>query len=381
MIRRALVVAVTVLFATTATAIAQTGQPPKPSPKPTAKPVPKVKKDPKWAIEVFGGGGFGGGTGGDGTTTFPAGETFTTEAGLPSRVVPSWYYGDGAQLFNEVRAQFASRFNITIPQLAALDPVLADGGLERGAGGTFGVRLTRTLNPRYSLEFALQFSGGSLDYDESARAAIEASRESFDAAFRGLLGTMPQVGLQVTSTADIPEAESASQTAITGALNIALSRSPRTLMPYITAGMGWRTNSVDTLRLQLHGQYQFRFFDVNPFNEADTVTIRTTDRQSGLIGVIGGGALYSLTPRQGLKFDARVHMGGNGIESELDATPNVATLTPALALPSTTNPGIQFSNTPVLKTSLSGRTSSQNVFTGSGLDARIHLTVAYFYRF
>jgi len=381
MIRRVLVVAVIFVFAATATAIAQTRQPAKPSPKPTAKPAPKVKKDPKWAIEVFGGGGFGGGTGGDGTTSFPAGETFTTEAGLPSRAVPSWYYGDGAQLFNEVRAQFASRFNITLPQLLALDPVLADGGLERGAGGTFGVRLTRTLNPRYSLEFALQFSGGSLGYDESARTAIGASRESFDAAFRGLLGSMPQVGLQVTSTATIPEAESATQTAITGALNIALSRSRRTLMPYLTAGMGWRTNSVNTFSLQLRGQYQFRFFDANPFNEADTVTIRTTDRHSGLIGVVGGGALYSLSPRQGLKFDARIHMGANGIESDLDATPSVAILTPPLGLPSNTNPAIQFSNTPVLTTSLSGRTSGQNVFTGSGLDARIHLTVAYFFRF
>lgn len=382
MIRRVLAVFITLAFAGAASAAAQgTQQPPKPAPKQPVKPAPKVKKDPKWAIEVFGGGGFGGGTGGDGTTTFPAGETFTTEAGFPSRAVPSWYFGDGTALFNEVRAQFASRFNITMPQMVALDPVLADGGFERGAGGNFGVRLTRTLTPRYSLEFALQFGRSSLGYSDSARSEIEASRESFDAAFRGLLGTMPQTGLQVSSTADIPETENASQTAVTGALNIFFSRTRRTFMPYVTAGLGWRNNSVDTQRLQLRGQYQFRFFDVNPFNETDTVAIRTSDRESGLIGVFGGGALYSLTPRQGLKFDARVHAGSNGIESVFDATPTIASLSPPLALPSTTNPGIQFSNTPTVKTSLSGRTSTQTVFTGSGLDARIHLTVAYFYRF
>lgn len=380
MIRRALAVVVILVFAGTAQAIAQSGKPPKPAPQPTAKPVPKVKKDPKWGFEVFAGGGFGGGTGGDGPT-FPAGETFTTEAGVPSRFVPSWYYGDGAQLFNEVRAQLASRFNVTVPQLVALDPVLADGGLGRGAGATFGVRLTRTLNPRYSLEFALQFSGGSLGYGDSARAEIEASRESFEAAFRGLLGTMPQVGLQVTSTADVPEAASASQTAVTGALNISLSRTRRTLMPYVTAGMGWRTNDVDTFSLQLRGQYQFRFLDSNPFNETDTVTIRTTDRQSSVIGVVGGGALYSLTSRQGVKFDARVHMGANGIESDLAAAPTVATLNPPLGLPSNTNPSIQFSNTQVFKSSLSGRASNHTVFTGSGVDVRFHLTVAYFFRF
>ena len=355
-----------------------TRQPPKPVTKPPAKP--KVKKDPKWTFDVFGGGGFGGSTGGE-SSEFPAGATFTTESGFPSRAVPSWYFGDGAVLFNQVRAQFASLFNITLPQLVSLDPVFANGALDRTGGATFGVRLARKLTPRYSLEFGLQRSQGKLALSDSGLTAIEASRASFDQAFRGLLGTIPQTGLQVSSTAQIPDAVTAPQIALTAVLNIALSPGKRPLAPYVSVGAGRVTNSAETMSLSLRGSYQFRFFDSNPFNETDSVTIRTSDSESSFIGVFGGGAMYELSPRQGLRFDLRIHVGSSGVATELDASPTVLTATPVLALPSTTNPSVQFSNTSALKSSLSGRISDQTVVAASGMDTRINLTVGYFFRF
>ena len=356
-----------------------TRQPPKPATKTPAKP--KVKKDPKWTFEVFGGGGFGGSAGGDASSEFPAGTSFTTESGFPSRVVPSWYFGDGAVLFDQVRAQFASLFNITVPELVSLDPVFADGALERNAGATFGVRLMRKLTPRYALEFGLQRSQGKLALSDSAQTAVEASRASFDQAFRGLLGTIPQTGLQVSSTAEIPDSATAPQTAITAVLNIALSPGKRPLAPYVSVGVGRVTNGAETLRVRLRGSYQFRFFDSNPFNETDSVTIRTSDRESSFVGVFGGGAMYELSPRQGLRFDLRIHIGNSGIATELDASPTVVTATPVLALPSNTNPSIQFSNTNTLKSSLSGRISDQTVVAAGGMDTRLNLTVGYFLRF
>ena len=356
-----------------------TRQPPKPATKTPAKP--KVKKDPKWTFEVFGGGGFGGSAGGDASSEFPAGTSFTTESGFPSRVVPSWYFGDGAVLFDQVRAQFASLFNITVPELVSLDPVFADGALERNAGATFGVRLMRKLTPRYALEFGLQRSQGKLALSDSAQTAVEASRASFDQAFRGLLGTIPQTGLQVSSTAEIPDSATAPQTAITAVLNIALSPGKRPLAPYVSVGVGRVTNGAETLRVRLRGSYQFRFFDSNPFNETDSVTIRTSDRESSFVGVFGGGAMYELSPRQGLRFDLRIHIGNSGIATELDASPTVVTATPVLALPSNTNPSIQFSNTNTLKSSLSGRISDQTVVAAGGMDTRFNLTVGYFFRF
>ena len=356
-----------------------TRQPPKPATKTPAKP--KVKKDPKWTFEVFGGGGFGGSAGGDASSEFPAGTSFTTESGFPSRVVPSWYFGDGAVLFDQVRAQFASLFNITVPELVSLDPVFADGALERNAGVTFGVRLMRKLTPRYALEFGLQRSQGKLALSDSAQTAVEASRASFDQAFRGLLGTIPQTGLQVSSTAEIPDSATAPQTAITAVLNIALSPGKRPLAPYVSVGVGRVTNGAETLRVRLRGSYQFRFFDSNPFNETDSVTIRTSDRESSFVGVFGCGAMYELSPRQGLRFDLRIHIGNSGIATELDASPTVVTATPVLALPSNTNPSIQFSNTNTLKSSLSGRISDQTVVAAGGMDTRLNLTVGYFFRF
>lgn len=382
--RSLLVVLTALAISGPATVSAQTTRqppPPKPVTKPTAKP--KIKKDPKWTFEIFGGGGFGGSAGGDATSDFPAGASFVTESesGFPSRVVPSWYFGDGAVLFNQVRAQFASLFNVNFPQIVSLDPVFADGALERQGGGTFGVRLTRKLTPRYSLGFGIQRSQGKLAVSDSAQAAIEASRASFDQAFRGLLGTMPQTGLQVSSTADIPDSATAPQTAITGVLDIALSPGKRPLAPYVSVGAGWVTNNAETLSVKLRGSYQFRFFDANPFNEADNVTLRTSDRTSSFIGVFGGGAMYEFSPSQGLRFDLRLHVGKSGVVTELDASPTVATAPPALGLPSNTNPSVQFSNTAALKSSLSGRISDQTVLSASGMDTRINLTVGYFFRF
>jgi hypothetical protein len=356
-------------------------QTPRQPPKPTAKPPAKVKKDPKWTFEVFGGGGFGGGTGGDATADFPAGEAFTTVAGRPSRVVPSWYFGDGARLFNEVRAQFSSQFGVTFPQIVSMDPVFSEGVATRSGGPAFGFRLTRRLTPRYALEFGLQRSNSTLDISDSARSAIEASSASFDEAFSGLIGTIPQAGMQVTSQVEAPDDASASQTALTAVLNIALWPGRRPLSPYVSAGVGYVTNDAESLHLRVVGNYQFRFLDTNPFNETDTVTLRTTDSDSSVIGVFGGGAIYELSARQGLRFDVRVHAAGNDLITKLDAAPTVAGLTPPLALPSNTTPSIQFSSTAQFKSSLSGRINDQTVFTGGGLDMRVHVSIGYFFRF
>ena len=349
--------------------------------RPTAKPPAKAKKDPKWTFEVFGGGGFGGGTGGDATADFPAGEAFTTVAGRPSRVVPSWYFGDGARLFNEVRAQFSSQFGVTFPQIVSMDPVFSEGVATRSGGPAFGFRLTRRLTPRYALEFGLQRSNSTLDISDSARSAIEASSASFDEAFSGLIGTIPQAGMQVTSQVEAPDDASASQTALTAVLNIALWPGRRPLSPYVSAGVGYVTNDAESLHLRVVGNYQFRFLDTNPFNETDTVTLRTTDSDSSVIGVFGGGAIYELSARQGLRFDVRVHAAGNDLITKLDAAPTVAGLTPPLALPSNTTPSIQFSSTAQFKSSLSGRINDQTVFTGGGLDMRVHVSIGYFFRF
>ena len=351
---------------------------------------PKAPRDPKWTFEVFGGGAMGstpgggsGGGNGSGTALTPPplqGETFITEAGTPSRVVPSWFFGDGAVLFHQVRQQFAG-FGLQVPAMVPIDDALNSSALSRGSGGTFGARVSRKINNRIAIEFAVQSSQGTLTLSDEARNAIEASAASFDSAFEGLFATMPQTGLQVTSSATLPDDVSGSQVSITGAVRITVTRSGR-LETYLTAGAGRVSNAAEVAEVRLRGSYQFRFLDTYAFSETDNATVRYSESESGTIGVFGGGLAFDLSSRQGVRVDVRVHAGDSKVTTTLQGAPSVATSTPSLGLPSNnTSPAIQFSNTTALKSSLSGRMSETEVFSGSGMETRVLATIGYYFRF
>src|SRR5262245_2193518 len=97
-----------------------------------------------WEIEIHGGGLTASSPGGSGSLPGPG--PVIPEWGGPTRAVPSWYFGDGTALFNEV-ARLPG-----LPQLQGLDPVLQSGVLERGTGPTLGVRVSRRVSPRFRLE-------------------------------------------------------------------------------------------------------------------------------------------------------------------------------------------------------------------------------------
>ena len=138
--------------------------------------------------------------------TFPAGSPFTTEQATSSRANASWMFGDGARLFNEVNAQFASRFNVRFPQIVPLDGMLTAAALGRARRTTVGIRVTRDLTRRFGVEVSFDRSQGDVILNDAARTAIESTRASFERAFGGLLATVPQTRLQVASTADIGRA-------------------------------------------------------------------------------------------------------------------------------------------------------------------------------
>ena len=341
---------------------------------------PPVKKERKWTVEVFGGGAFGSGPSSGGGTQFPAGEGFNTVGPFPSRANSSWYFGDGSTLFNEVNAQFASRYNVQYPRIQALDGMLSAAALRRRNAPSFGVRLTRRLTARFGIEFGLQRTAGKFQLREGARNAVEASRGSFENAFRGLINTAPVTNLQVSSTATIPDSTTASQTTISGVVNIALVKMGR-VAAHASAGVGRVNNGGTGVTVRLRGNYQFRLLDTFPFNEADNVTIRLTDRDDAVIGVLGGGMTYDLSARQALRLDARVHAGESGMTTVIDATPTIAPGTSLTQLPSITDPSIQFSNNPNIRSSLNGTTTGLNTFRSDGLDTRVLITVAYVLRF
>jgi hypothetical protein len=340
---------------------------------------PRPSREAKWTAEVYTGAVMSPTpTGGD-AAPFPTGSTFRTEPGAPSRANASWYFGDGAALFNEVNAQFASRFNLRFPQLAPLDGMLTSAALGRRGAGNFGVRATRRLTKRFGVEVSFDSSRERLQVTSAAKEAIETARASFERGFSGLLATLPQTRLQVTSTAEIGDA-STRQRMITGALTIALTKHRR-LATHALVGGGRLFGRADAIDARLRGNYQFRFIDTFPIDETDTVTIRFTDRGTGAVGVFGGGVTSDFGGRHGVRADIRLIVGGSGIRTSVDASASAQRTAPFVALPSNTSPSLQFSTIASDRSSLTGSITGLNTFTGSGFDTRILLTVGYFVRF
>ena len=340
---------------------------------------PRPPTEPKWTIEGVGGFGFAASVP-DGTSAqLPVGTPFTTEGGFPSRSIASWYLGDGTTLFNDVASQFGSRFAVQVPRISGIDAHLGSAALEGASGPAFGARVTRKLNRRLALEFGIVQTKGSVSIDDDLRSAVDAARTSFQGGFNALLQTIPQTGLQVTSSATVPDDVSTSQTTISGVLNVTLVRSGK-LGAHVSAGVGRTVRSSDAVNITLQGNYQFRIFDLNPINETDNVTIALRDEEPSTDAVLGGGISYDVAARHGLRVDARVLVGSSGQTVTVSASPSVTRTNPTIALPSMTSPSIQFSNTSALQSSLSG-SASVTTFTADGVEVRPQVTVSYFVRF
>ncbi|HEX5215046.1 MAG TPA: hypothetical protein VFV98_06255 [Vicinamibacterales bacterium] len=305
----------------------------------------------------------------------PPGATITTTSVLfPSRAVPSWFFGDGAELLNGVNARFG------VAPIVPLDPALGAVGLNASTGPTFGVRLRRGLTPQWTLEAALDVMRGSADITDELLAAAETTRASFETAFAGLLGSSPLlVNPQISATMTSPSGASR-DIAITGALVRGFGTGA--FQPYVTLGGGLLTSAGDAT-LTLTGRYQFSIAGEVPIDESDTLTVRAMQRRT-LVALVGGGVRHDLSARLGLRIDARALIGGQGSQLVVDATPGIATGTPADFIESFTNPAIQFSNN-----ASTGRRSSLGepnldgfaVFSGTGIQVRTIITGGIYFKF
>lgn len=324
----------------------------------------------------------------DGIATLPAaGTPFTTVSGVPSRRESSWYFGDGAALVNQVNTARG-----VSPKITPLDPVLNRSVAQRQNGASFGFRISRHITPRYTAEFSVDYSRGQLEMSDSGRAGIEASRDSFISAFNvpfppGPAGIAPVV--TVTSTDAIDE-QRGHQVFATGVLNINLKGDGR-IIPYATVGGGVVVNAGNTPSATLAGTYRVAPPSGGPLpagvlihDETDTVTLRYSIERRALVGVLGGGIKYVVSPRWGVRLDIRALLSNNSISNLVDANATVATLTPASVLVIPANPTLQFSNNPSTgaPSSLSGPPiNGFQTFAGSGIQAHISIVPGVFWRF
>jgi hypothetical protein len=358
----------------------------------------------KWEIEFHGGGLLPGNPTGA-TVSLPApGQVFTTQGSFAgsglvtsqSRRVSSWYFGDGAVLFNQAATALAtSTVAMTQPfsgRMSALDPVLGRPLGEWQRGGSIGARVTRVMTPRFSAEVSVDYSLAGLQMTQANSDAIEATRASFIAAFNGLITSNPgRVLNSLTSTAAL-DSGGGRELTTSGAVIINV-RTRGAVIPYATVGASLLSIVGAVPSATLKGNYQFTNPSGSPINETDTVTVRDGRDTRTVAGVLGGGVKYHVSPRWGIRLDARVSVGQNPSSTVLDASPNVVLgLQPPGRGLLNVNPTIQFSNssesvtslgvTAVATSTLSGPAlSGVTTLSGTGVSSHATITSGIFWRF
>jgi hypothetical protein len=82
-----------------------------------------------------------------------------------------------------------------------------------------------------------------------------------------------------------------------------------------------------------------------------------------------------------VRADVRVEASGNGSRTLATASPDNGFILVTTVLHSNTDPSLQFSSDPTVRSSLGGGPLELTTFRGSGLDVRAQFTVGYFFRF
>ena len=321
----------------------------------------------------------------------PPGAVFMTAVANPaeSRREPSWYFGDGALLFNQAVAALAQLPGRIVP----LDPVLGRSLGERRSSGSVGMRVSRVLTPRLAAELSVDYGFARLRIAPENSEAIEATRASYIPAFEGMITFNPNRVLNsVTSRATLDDG-GARELVSTGALLVNL-RTSGSVIPYLAIGAGMVSLTGELPGALLLGNYQFRLPAGPPVNETDTVTVSDGRDRHTAAGILGGGVKYDVSSRWGVRFDARVTISKSNAITILDATPNVSLgITPAGRGALGGNPSIQFSNNstdPVLSMGLTAVAASSlpgppvtdaRTFVSSGAESRANITFGLFWRF
>jgi hypothetical protein len=362
----------------------------------------------KWEIEVHAGSASTTNPSSGASALPPPGQTFTTSNIFPppnppvpvvstSRRSSSWYFGDGARLFNQAAASVAANplaMTAAFPgRIVPLDPVLGRPLGEWHRGGSFGVRITRRLTARFDAEVSVDYASAPLETTDANNMAIEATRASFIGAFNGLIASNPNRVLRsLTSTATIDEGD-AHQLVTSGALVINLANTRR-FVPYALVGASLISILGSGPSVVVQGNYQFRNPSGSPIDETDTITVRDAREDRVPAGIVGAGLKVSTTARWGIRVDARVALTRNAARTTVDATPHASLgLTPAGRGTLNAEPTLQFSNnwtdpvttlgvTAVGISTLSGPTlTGFQTLTGSGLTSHTNISAGFFIRF
>ena len=313
-----------------------------------------------------------------GTTTLPAAGAPlpTSSPAFPSRQIPSWFFGDGALLLNDVNAAFGLSNRIS-----PLDAGLEASAFDAGRRVALGIRARRAMSPAVSLELSVGAVPGAKRQSDALLAAADSSRESFEAAIRALLSSGPFSNVVVSATRETSDG-SARELFATAALNIHFRRHG-SFVPYVTAGGGITTGAGTAPSITVEGTYRFDIGGVVPVDETDRVTIRV-ERDTTFVAVAGGGVRKQMSRRWGFRADGRVFVGSGGHSVRIDSAPSSVSAAPAGFVESFTHPSVQFSNhasTGRQSTLSAPALQGFSVFDSDGIGTRVLVTVGLVARF
>jgi hypothetical protein len=286
--------------------------------------------------------------------------------------VSSWYFGDGAALFNEVRSTF-----FFIPPITPLDPVLTRAGTERNSGVTIGFRIGRAINSRFGAEFSLDASLGQVVMSDDMSGGIEGSATSFELAFSRMVFSASGVD----STATI-EREGGRRLTASGALNINLLTG-RTVTPYVSIGAGVASATGDLPNATIVGTYRHveAESEILLVSETDTVSIRYEEPTSAIF-ILGGGFKLDLTARSGIRGDVRFSIGPDNGRIIIDATPSPASGSGVSVTYIGSRSSVVFSSSETRQRSLSGPSiNGFETYDANGTQVQTTVALGYFVRF
>jgi hypothetical protein len=321
----------------------------------------------KWTIDVHAGAGM---TTNPQTGTpvgVPAAASFLISPNLPSSLaISSWYFGDGARLFNQLRSVRG------LPGITPLDSEFSRPAASRQGGAVFGARVARTIVGRLLAEFSIDAVQGSLQLNQSLLDTVEASRVSFQNGFNTIFIN------QSTHSASTLVDDVGSRLLMTLAARIDLLDRGR-FMPYATVGIGVDRPRGDSPEISLAGEYTFTTLQ-GVLHEFDNVTLRVETSKTAIF-VFGGGLSWHLGGNSGIRADVRFHTGADKARLLLD-THHSATNAGVTGYLDLSLPTPMIFSTAVLPTNLSGPPfDGFELFKGSGTRVSTTITAGYFLRF
>lgn len=331
----------------------------------------------RWEIEGYGGLSVGR-VPASGSTTLPdPGAPITTSnPTFPGRQTPSWFFGDGASMLNDVLGE------LELPnRIAPLDAAIANPGFMAGRSGAFGFRIRRAITRRLSAEFSLDVLTGSPSLSSAFLSSVESTRASFETSIGALLTSGPFTGVSAAASSGVIQG-SAHELAATGSVILPFGHLGA-FAPYLTLGGGVLSEHGRMPSVTLDGNYHGTLPGSIAVRERDHVVL-TYARDARIVAVMGAGLRRELSPRWGLRIDGRVLLGPNGTRALIDATPTVTTSTPAGFVETVTYPSVQFSNNASTgRVSTLGTPALQgfSIFSGSGVQMRVLVTFGIFARF